>query len=268
MILKSLSHLILVIRLQARQAWYHRAAAGAIVLTWGLRMGLTILLYYGIYGVLNADDIKGIDLSVAVSSIILYSIFSGFGSRDVYRLINEDFKSGNIEIWLNKPISYLIIKVGENIGKNIPSASALIGTAGLFWMCMGLPNVDDIGLRFLLALPLLFFGVVLAHLLYILVGLSVVWLHDATATFLIVDKIVMVFGGAYIPIAFFPEYFRTIGEVLPMGSITFVAQMFYPDFFDNYLRFVGLIFLWIFVLGGFLYAVSKSVSRRMTVNGG
>ncbi len=268
MILKSFSHLFLVLRLQTRQAFYHRVAVIAIIFLWGSRMGLTALLYYGIYDVLGTDTINGVDVSIATSSIILYAVFSGFGSRDMYRLINEDFKSGAIEVWLNKPVSYLIMKMGQNLGKDIPAGCALILMTGVFWAIMGLPHAEDMGLRFILAVPLFLLGIILAHFLYALVGLSVVWLHDATATFFIVDKIVMIFGGAYIPIAFFPGTFRLIGEASPMGAALYVSQMFYPDFFDNYLRFISVMVFWVIATGWALIAVNKAMFNRMTVNGG
>lgn len=265
---KSIHNLFLMIRMQARQACFNRMAILATVVSWGLRMGLTILLYVGIYKALGKTDIKGIDMTVAASSMILYAIFSGFSSRDISRAIDTDFKSGAIEIWLNKPVAYLVMKAGEVLGKNLPSALTLIAVAFLFWTIFGLPHADHIALRILAGLPLLVMGIIVALLLYALIGLTVVWLHDSSATFMIVDKFVMVFGGAYIPIAFFPPVMRSIGEFLPTGAITVVSQMFYPDFFTNYPRFVLCLTGWMIVLGMTVYKVNKNVSIHMTVNGG
>jgi ABC-2 type transport system permease protein len=265
---KSLGHLVLLISLDTRQAFYHRTAVLATVLSWCLRMGLTILLYHGIYQALDQERVNGISFSVAASSMIMYAVFSGFGTRQIYKVINQDFKTGVIEIWLNKPVAYSVLKIGHILGQNIPSACCLILTATVFWMTAGLPDVDHLGLRFVMGIPLLLMGIIVGSFLYTLVGLSVVWLHDASATFLIVDKMVMIFGGAYIPIAFFPNSIRMIAEFLPTGVITFASQIFYPDFFVNYPRFIGLLILWIIVLGFGVTAISRAMARRMTVNGG
>src|SRR5688572_30075822 len=113
-ILKTLSEFWLVLRLQARQAFYHRAAVIASVISWAVRMGLTILFYKGVYEILNQDHVKGLTFEIAATSMILYAVLNGFNSRDIFRLIDGEFKSGAIELWLNKPIPYVVMKIGEN----------------------------------------------------------------------------------------------------------------------------------------------------------
>lgn len=265
---KPLKDFRLILRLQTRQEWYHRAAALSTLIAWSLRMGLTILLYHGIYDIIGKADIKGINFQTAAGSMVFYAIYSGFNSRGIFHTINTEFKSGAIELWLNKPISYILLKIGENLGKNIPTACALILCAVLFWSLNGLPPVDHLLLRFLAGTVLLILGVIVGYLLYSLIGLSAVWLQDATGVFMIADKIIMVFGGAYIPIAFFPHYFRLIGESLPTGAVTFLSQTFYPDFFDNLPRFIVTQLAWVLALGFALYQGSNAVNKHMTVNGG
>lgn len=266
--LKSLQQFWLVLRLQARQAWHHKAAAFAVVVSWGLRMGMTILLYYGIYRVMGVDQVKGLSFSVATSSMILYALYSGFGNREVFKIINNEYKSGLIEVWVNKPVSYSLMKMAEVMGRNIPAACGLGFCAALYWGGVGLPDVDHLALRLAAGGALLAMGVLIGYLTYALVGLSVIWLKDATGTWLIVDKLVMIFGGAYIPIAFFPDWLRYTGEILPTTAMTYVAQMFYPDFIDHLPRFIGLQLVWIMVLSLALHRVTRSMDRYLLVNGG
>lgn len=240
-----------------------------MVATWTLRLGMTMILYAGIYDLMNAESIKGIDFPMAASSMLLYAVFSGFGTRDISRAIDMEFKSGVIEIWLNKPIPYLVLKTGQSVGKNIPAATAIITATMGFWFIGGfLPDVLDLPLRFLCGLVLLVFGLVAGTLLYSIIGLTSVFLHDGKAIYLINDKLIMVFGGIYIPIGFFPENFRLIGEALPTGSAIFVTQMFYPDLFENLPRFIALQIFWIGAMGFALYRLNKAVNNHMTVNGG
>lgn len=259
---------IAILGIHIRQAFFHKKSAIATVLSWGVRVALTIFLYHGIYRLLGQQHIKGISLDIAVSSMILYAIFCGFGGREVFRLINQEYKQGAIEIWFNKPISYLMMKMIETFARDMPAALGLLACAALFWGFNGLPDVNATGLRLLSGIPLLFCGIIIAYLLYSLIGLCAIWLEDATPLFAITDKLIMVLGGAYIPIGFFPEWFRFFGESLPVGATNYVSQIFYPDFFDNLPRFIAIQAFWILALFFSLRQLNKAAYTRITVNGG
>ncbi len=265
---KTIRQFFLVLRLQARQAWFHRAAAIGTIVTWSLRSGITVLLYHGIYKIIGTGSIKNISFEVAASSTILYAIYSSFSTRDISKIVNSDYKSGAIEIWLNKPVSYLAFKIAEIFGRNIPVIVTLLVLSVGFFSIGGLPNVDHLLKRLLLGILLLWSGVVIGCLLSGLIGLSVIWLKDNSSLHSIIDKIIMIFGGSYLPLTFFPPYFRLMGESLPTGAVTFISQIFYPDFFDNLPRFIITQLFWIIILGIALSKVSQAANRNMTVNGG
>jgi len=268
MILSNIKDFFLVLKMQNRQAWYHKKAAIGMILTWSVRIALTVALYTGIYNIIGKSSVHSISLPIAISSMFIYAILVGFGGRDIYRIITSEYKSGAMEIWLNKPISYLILKAAENLGKNIPIAVGLTACTAFYWVINGLPDVDFTLMRFAFGTMLLFFGLIIITLLYILVGLAVVWLQDSAPLFQIVDKTIMVFGGIYIPISFFPPVFRLIGETLPTGAVLFTSQMFYADFFQNLPRFLITQIFWIVFL---LIAVNKAnqvAQQHLTVNGG
>ncbi len=266
--LKSIKQFYLVLSLQSRQAMHHKTAAVAVIVSWGLRMGMTILLYHGIYRVMGKEDIKGLSFSVASSSMLLYALYSGFGSREMFKQINNEYKSGLIEVWVNKPVSYCLMKMADVLGRNIPVVCGLAICVCLYWGAFGLPTLNEISMRFICGLALLVMGVVIGYLIYTLVGLSVIWLKDATGTWLIVDKLVMIFGGAYIPIAFFPPWLRYAGEMLPTTAMTYITQVFYPDFFDHLPRFISTQIFWILLLVAAINRVNKLMNRHLLVNGG
>ena len=267
--MKSLSNFIAVFKMNYRQAWFHKRAAIANVLSWSVRLGLTILLYYFIYKIHGNSSVNGVTFQIAASGMILYAIFIGFGYRDLYRVINREFKSGTIEIWLNKPVSYLQLKTAETFGKNIPVVVGLLLAGLTFWLLSGqFPVSGDLGIRLLASIPILIMGLAIATLLYIMVGLSVVWLLESQPIFLIVDKLFMIFGGAYIPIGFFPPYLKLVGELLPTGAAMYFTQTFYTNFLANFPRFIGVQIFWLIVLGFFTVKMSKAANRNLTVNGG
>ena len=252
-----------------RQAWYHKHAATASVLSWALRMGLTILLYYFIYKLHGNSAVNGVTFQIAASSMILYGVFVGFGYRDLFKIINREFKTGNIELWLNKPASYLQLKTAEVYANNIPVVFGLVITAAIFWIFSGqFPQVNNLPLVILASIPILVLGLVIATLIYLIIGLSVVWLLESQPLFLIVDKLIMIFGGAFIPVGFFPTYIRLFGELLPTGAAMYFTQTFYTNFLDNFPRFIAVQIFWIVVLGFSVLRMSRAANNKLTVNGG
>jgi ABC-2 type transport system permease protein len=265
---RNIKDFLLVLRMQNRQAWFHKKAAIGMILSWSVRIALTIALYSGIYRITGKNSVNTTTLPVAISSMFFYAIFSGFGCRDISRTINSEYKTGAMEIWINKPVSYFILKAGENIGKNMPVVVGLIFCAIGYWFIKGLPDIDHLALRFAIGMLLLFFGIIIGILMYGLIGYSVIWLQDINAVFLVVDKMVMIFGGIYIPISFFPHIFRLLGESLPTGAALFLSQIFYVDFFANLPRFIITQLIWIVLLLASLYKVDQIAKRHLTVNGG
>jgi ABC-type uncharacterized transport system permease subunit len=252
-----------------RQAWFHKRAVVVAVLAWAVRMGLTILLYKYVYNLRGGDPVKGITFQVAASGMILYALVVGFGFRGIFRVINDEFKSGAVEVWINKPINYLVLKSGEVLGQNVPVLFGLSLAAGIFWLTTGqFPGVDYLLLRILLGITMFILGVVIGVLIYSMVGLSVVWLNEAQPIFLIVDKLIMIFGGAFIPIGFLPATMRMVGETLPTGATVFATQVFYPNFIANSPRFLFLQLFWAITLFFVVRFMQARVNIKLTVNGG
>lgn len=267
--MKALRNFYTVFSMNTRQAWFHRRAATATVLSWCVRMGLTIILYYFIFKIHGETSINGVTFQIAASGMILYGIFIGFGYRDLYNVINREFKSGGIEIWLNKPVSYLQLKAAETFGKNIPVVAGLVATGLSFWLISGqFPSVDNLAVRLVAAVPILIMGLAIATLMYTMIGLSVVWVLEARPIFMIIDKLIMIFGGAFIPIGFFPPTVKLIGELLPTGAAMYFTQLFYTNFVANIPRFIGVQLFWVIVLTFFTLNMSKAANRKLTVNGG
>ncbi len=267
--MKPINNFILVLKMNTRQAWFHRGSANAQILSWAIRMGMTIVLYYFVYKTYNIGSVNGITFQIATSSMILYALFVGTGYRNLFSIINRDVKSGAIEVWVNKPVSYIHVKVAETFGKNLPVFFGLLVAGFVFWFVSGqLPVVENMPLRLLAAVPIAILGLVIATLLYVIIGLSAVWLTEAKPIYTIVDKFIMIFGGAYIPIGFFPPALRLVGELFPTGAAIYITQLFYTNFLDNFPRFIAVQIFWLVVLSTGVYFMSKSVNQNLTINGG
>lgn len=255
--------------LYTRQGLYHKLAAASSVMVWGVRIGLTIILYHYIYQLIDAHQAKGVTFSIAVSGMLFFAVFFGFGARMITRQINNEYRSGGLEVWFNKPLPYLMVKSAETLGKNTVSNMCLMSAFVIINLYIARQiQLDHVVLRFALLSWFLFIGLLIAVLLYSMVGLSALFLGATNSTENLISKFVMIFGGAYIPIGFFPKTFRFVGEFLPTSAMTYGGQFFYADFLQNIPRFIMTQLVWLVILSWCSVRLYRKAAQHLSVNGG
>lgn len=258
-----------LLTLYTRQGLYHKVAAASSVMVWGVRMGLTIILYYYIYQLIDDHQAKGVTFSIAVSGMLYFAVFFGFGTRMISRQINKEYRSGGLEVWFNKPLPYLVVKAAETLGKNMLSNGCmLVAFIVITALMANAMQMDHAALRYVCLAWLLVVGLVIATLLYAMIGLSAMFLGSTVSMENIVTKFVMIFGGAYMPIGFFPSMFRLIGEFLPTSAMMYGGQFFYRDFLDNMPRFMATQIVWLVVFSWCSVKLYRKAAKHLSVNGG
>lgn len=252
-----------------RQAFYHRAAALSTIFVWIVRSGVTCMVYTSIYALLNHNTIRNVSYDTAISSLLLAVVYAGFGTREIGKQINVEYKAGLISVWANKPLPYMFLKMAEVVGRNIPSMLGLLLFLVGFWVIGDhFPQTDHITLRIGAGLIVLLLGLILSVCIYTMIGLSAFFLGDSQSVYMVIDKLMMLFGGVYIPIAFYPGWLRLIGESTPFGATTYVTQIFMVDFLDRLPRFLITQSIWLVVMVVALIALNRAANRQITVNGG
>lgn len=202
-------------------------------------------------------------------SLSMYSINWGIGMRTAFRDVSDDVKDGTIEMRLTRPFHYFWFVASLLLGRRLPILFPQFLLNVLFLLLfVGFPPIE---LTFAWAagvVGLFIFGNFLAFLLYTCVGMSAFWIDDATPAMWFVDKLVMILGGAYVPVAFFPQTFRLIAEWSPFGAVIGFSQAFSPDFISR----LPYLFLsqgvWVLLLGILLAFMWRFALRRIVINGG
>lgn len=232
------------------------------------RCGILLILYYYVFK-LNNGTINNTTFVFAAWSVFLYFIFSVMRLRDISRMIMQDVQSGNIEILMNRPISYLSYRMWWQIGSGFYSFAVISVLATLAMiMLVGLPETMLLPI-FLPTLILTFiFSIVLSLFLYALVGLLAFWIEDVNPVFWLVDKAVMILGGSYLPVALFPPLMYQLAVYSPFGACQFVVHTVYKSWSADWYRFVGIQLLWILITASVVYWVFNRAKRKVSINGG
>ena len=226
------------------------------------RLGILLALYSYVFKI-NGGSVNEVTYIVVAWSMFFYFVFSNFNLRRIGRLIMSDVQSGNVEVFINKPISYLSYKMWWNIGLGF-YGFIVIGIVGAIALALiiGIPESMTIGI-FIPTLILEFFlTTILSLILYGIVGVFAFWIEDINPIFWIVDKFVMILGVSYLPVALFPRLMYKIAIYSPFGASMFVSHLVYDYWATKWYLFVGIQIFWIIILGLFLIWLFKKARKK------
>jgi ABC-2 type transport system permease protein len=247
--------------------FYRQTLFGFLILN-VIRMAVLV----GIYSLAfhwRGTSINGLSLNAAIWSLTIYFIFYSLELHGIYREISEDVRFGILEQKIIKPYDYLVALAAQKLGRSLPRL-----ILGILIILVVMPllfplPVGTFSWPMLSGLIVLFVGGLLMSIIfYSLVGLTAVWLEDAEPVYWLVSKSIMLFGGAYLPIALFPPAAKWVAYYTPFGLITAATRAFTGGFAQNWHIILGWELVWMFILGAGLFFVRQAVDKKLSINGG
>ncbi len=228
----------------------------------------SLYLYKYVYTLLPGMQTK-LPFPNAIWSMAVYFMVFWLGVRSIERKFRADIVSGNIEMYLLRPVGYVWQKVFVVLGEGLASfISATFLSVLVSYLMVGWPVVNTSFLFWSTGVFLiLILSQILCCLLYILCGLSGFWLDNSEPATFILSKLIMILGGAWVPVAFFPQALQTFAEFSPFGGAMAISFAMYPNFAERLpLILINTIF-WIILCSFLVYIVSIRAFKKLAVNG-
>lgn len=232
------------------------------------RCGVLLILYWYVFK-LRGGAVNGTTYAVAAWSMFFYFAFSTLRLREISRAIMQDVQSGQVEMLLNKPISYLTYRAWWQIGAGLYSflTATIIGGLALAWS-VGIPPSMTIGI-FLPTVLLVFIGAsALSLAIYTLVGLLAFWIEDINPIFWMVDKTIMILGGSYLPVALFPPVMYKLSLYSPFGASQFITHTVYETWRSDWPALITIQAGWIMVFALSVGWLFNQARWKVSINGG
>ncbi len=232
------------------------------------RCGVLLLLYHYVFE-LRGGEIAGTTFQIAAWSMFLYFSLLSLRLREIHRTMMQDIRSGTIEVLLSKPVSYLFYRNLWQIGSGVHSFlfTTIVGTIALV-LTIGIPPTM-LSLSFLVTAGVtVLLGLILSLCVYSLIGLCAFWVEDINPLAWIVEKSIMILGGSFLPVAFFPPTMYYLAIWSPLGAMNFITHTVYENWPEKQLLFIGIQLFWIVVMGCVVGAVFRRAHRKVSVNGG
>ncbi len=228
----------------------------------------SLYLYKYVYELLPSMQSR-LPFPNAIWSMSVYFMVFWLGLRNIERNFRDDIRSGNIEMYLLRPIGYIWQKVLIQIGQGlIPLLSATILSIGACYFFVGLPIIDVSLTYWILGLlVILILSQILTTLIFVLCGLAGFWLENSEPVYFVVSKFIMICGGAWVPVAFFPKLFQIFSEFSPFGASMSISFAMYPNFATHFPIIVLNTVFWIIFCLILVYIVSRRAFKKLSVNG-
>lgn len=182
--------------------------------------------------------------------------------------IEAEIRSGDIVHRLPRPISYVGAKLAEAAGATLLRLGTL-GVAGLA-LARGLAGAwpeEPAVLLWVLPLGLLASAV---QLLFIAgIGLSALWLHDASPLYWIWQKCAFVLGGLMLPLEVYPAWLRALAEWTPFAAIMHgVGRTAFGADAGLFLATAATLGLWLVLASLGVAGIARRGLRSLDVGGG
>ena len=229
---------------------------------------LIVFLLYGYVFKISGGNINGVDYTTTLWSMFIYFCVMILNIRTIYKLIMNDVKSGNVEMFLNKPVNYVILTFYKIIGQGIYSFTliSILGSIAML-LFVGIPKIN---LSIFIPTFIITFilGSILGLIIYSIIGLMSFFMQDVRPIYWITDKLVMLLGGSYLPIAMFPKFMKVLAYISPFGAINFTSSTVYSTWNDEFIIRIIIQITWIIIFGVLLIYVYKKAREKAMINGG
>jgi ABC-2 type transport system permease protein len=257
-----------VMRMSAREDRANPIRLAGSALLGVVRIVLLAAIYKVAY---DHQSHVGLPYANAVWSIALYfALIIGLSTRNVFKLIDRDVKTGAVEAVLVRPLDWRLTKVCMQIGKNLLEVAVI--SCSFFVtlvLLIGLPDMSFITPVFIIGyLAIMLMAIIASSALFVAVGLTAFWLNDAQPTYRLVDKVILIFGGAFVPIALLPQVVQEVVRYSPFSMYAASTQLFNPDLARYLVPTLVSSVIWTLLTILFCNWVWSRVQRRIEVNGG
>lgn len=232
------------------------------------RWGLLLLLYWNVYK-FKGSEINGVTFPVAAWSMFFYFSLMTLRLRDIAKAIMQDIKTGTVEILFSKPIKYIWYRMWWQFGAGAYSfvIETILGITALVFI-VGVPDAIKSWFFVFTLIAVFVLSCLLSLLIYVVVGLLSFWIEDVRPVYMIVDKMVMILGGSFLPVAFFPALMYQIAVWSPFGAAQFVTHTVYDSWSTLWSKMIGIQLLWITVFAVLVFFMFRRAHKRVSVNGG
>lgn len=212
--------------------------------------------------------VEHLSLAQVMWIIFFANIFAGERSKGVSFIVNEEILSGQIAYQFNRPYSYIMFHFVQNLGSRLPIILFIGPITGFcIYLAVGFPCLS-LG-NMVIGSIMLGIGMVMTFLMQFCIGLCAFWIGNVDPLRWIYGQILMVCGGAAVPVALFPAAVKKVLLLLPFSNVVYGAARIIVGCSQNDLvMYLGLQLFWLIVLLFITRLLFKYGVKHVVISGG
>lgn len=256
-----------LIKIQFKDNFAYRMSTFASIIVGILQVYIFYYIWCRVYD--GTDTLKQFSLTQMSTYVILSNAIYKLMEFGITLRIADMVKSGEIATKLTKPIGFIPSLFFESIG----SLAASIFTMILPILVFCILSLDIFIQRNLWANVMfagsVFFAILISIYVDIIFGLLTFWTENGWGLRVIRQALVKLFSGAVVPLAFLPEWFTKICDVLPFKTLIDVPIRIYLFGVSNEaIENILVQLLWVVLLMVFTKLLFQVIMKKIQINGG
>ncbi len=230
----------------------------------------TVFIFYSLWRVIfsGRPALAGFTMVQSLWYLTLTECIELSRGRSIHLAIEEEVKDGTVSLSLTRPFSYVAFHFSRALGESVVKAVPILIEGFLLALIMVGPLPG-----YFTALPfgliLIALGIVVGNLWSLLIGLLSFWMEEVSPITWLVQKLVFILGGLFIPIDFFPKGVAEVARWLPFAfSAYWPASTVVRFSMSSFLTGLGGALFYTAILSLASAGIFALGRRRIHANGG
>ncbi|MDD6491965.1 MAG: ABC-2 family transporter protein [Firmicutes bacterium] len=250
--------------LSFRASTYLRIAGNLVYLV------IIYFLWKAIFASSPTDTVNGMTFYDTMIYLVLAAAMFNFMDTFVVWWIGDDYQTGEIVLYLTKPIDYQPYLFCARFGNCVISFFVTFMPTFIIVYFVTRGSIL-LGINMLFFVVSILLATAVNFCVDFFVGTICFYTQSVWGVNIMKEVVVSLLSGATIPLAFFPAGLRRVVDVLPFQAIYHIPLHVLTDKTMNivdYMSSIGIQLLWIAVMLGISRLFWKVSVKGLTVNGG
>jgi ABC-type uncharacterized transport system permease subunit len=225
------------------------------------------VIFVAVYA--GRETVGGIALHQVITFVTLVNLQVFLLFPEIAGYVRERVREGQIAFDIGRPAPFLSQLLAHQLGATAAVAPfvALAVPCAMLLGGIQLPQSPMAGLLYVVSLGL---GYLVAMLIGLLIGLMAFWTMETGGVLTIYAFANQFFGGALVPLWFFPPALRRVADLLPFQAQAFIPLSMYTGQLAGAqaARALGLQVFWVVALFALAWLVWRRAMHRVVIQGG
>lgn len=219
-------------------------------------------------GIETDFTIGGFTFEEMMVYLIIGLLFQAIRSADISDRISQVIKTGDISIYLCRPVNFVKSLLFEGIGAKVVNFVMFVMFLTVMTYLFGLPYPQGgiFAIFLVYAVLMILFDIIL----YVIIGGLAFWFVEIWGIKSSIEQILWILSGRVLPLTLFPAWFQSFMMFTPFMYLEFTFASLYLGKLTvpEALRAMGIFTLWIGVFALLMIWVYRKGFRKLEAFGG